>query len=299
LDFAKRLRAKGIDVWLDKWEMSPGDSLVDKIFSEGIKDASAFIVVLSSNSVAKPWVRQEINAAFVKRIDGKCKLIPVILDACDVPECLRTTLWEPIADPASYDDSLQRVVNAVFGLQEKPPIGAPPSHAGILSALSLTGMTKTDALVFQALCESTIASGNPMASIDALDELSNAGITDAELRDSLNVLDEQSLLELGKVLGGGYRGTSVHHARVSTSGFDDFAQVRWPNYSQVLTNLVAAIVNGTATQKPEFDAICQNERLADHLIRVLENQGLVRVARYFGGYQVHSVSPQLKRSLGN
>ncbi|MCQ9427586.1 toll/interleukin-1 receptor domain-containing protein, partial [Pseudomonas sp. LJDD11] len=37
LDFAKQLRANGIDAWLDKWEMLPGDSLVTKIFDEGIK----------------------------------------------------------------------------------------------------------------------------------------------------------------------------------------------------------------------------------------------------------------------
>jgi hypothetical protein len=54
LGFATELRARGVDVWLDKWEMLPGDSLVDKIFEEGIKGASAVIVVLSKFSVQKP-----------------------------------------------------------------------------------------------------------------------------------------------------------------------------------------------------------------------------------------------------
>lgn len=53
LDFATRLRASGIDVWLDKWEMLPGDSLIDKIFEDGVKNANAVIVVLSSFSVKK------------------------------------------------------------------------------------------------------------------------------------------------------------------------------------------------------------------------------------------------------
>ena len=39
VDFAQRLRANGVDAWLDQWEMKPGDSLVDKIFEEGLKDA--------------------------------------------------------------------------------------------------------------------------------------------------------------------------------------------------------------------------------------------------------------------
>jgi acetyl esterase/lipase len=75
IKFAERLRANGIDPWLDKWEMLPGDSLVDKIF-DGIEQAQAVIVVLSTNSVSKRWVREEINAAFVKRVNDASKLIP-------------------------------------------------------------------------------------------------------------------------------------------------------------------------------------------------------------------------------
>jgi hypothetical protein len=32
--FADGLRARGLDVWVDRWEMLPGDSLVAKIFVE-------------------------------------------------------------------------------------------------------------------------------------------------------------------------------------------------------------------------------------------------------------------------
>lgn len=63
VEFAKRLREKGVDAWFDKWEILPGDSLVDKIFEEGLKDADAIIVVLSENSINKPWVREELNAS--------------------------------------------------------------------------------------------------------------------------------------------------------------------------------------------------------------------------------------------
>lgn len=33
-----------------------------------------------------------INAGFMKRLKGKCKLIPVILDGVEVPEVLRSTV---------------------------------------------------------------------------------------------------------------------------------------------------------------------------------------------------------------
>src|SRR5881227_3407674 len=80
LAFATKLRGKGIDAWIDRWEMYPGDSLVDKIFEEGLGHAEAFIIVLSRNSVEKRWVREELNTAVVKRIEKGTKIIPVVLD---------------------------------------------------------------------------------------------------------------------------------------------------------------------------------------------------------------------------
>lgn len=75
IDFATKLRAAGIDAWLDRWEMRPGDSLVRRIFDEGIGTADSFIIVLSANSIDKPWVREELDAGVVRRIEDDCRLI--------------------------------------------------------------------------------------------------------------------------------------------------------------------------------------------------------------------------------
>src|ERR1039458_2379573 len=80
IPFATSLRQRGIEVWLDKWEILPGDSLVDKLFEEGLKEADAVLVVVSAASVSKPWVREELNTAIVNRITKQTKVIPVLLD---------------------------------------------------------------------------------------------------------------------------------------------------------------------------------------------------------------------------
>ena len=60
--FATKLRQEaGVDAWVDEWEIYPGDSLVQKISEEGLKDAEAVIIVLSEHSVDKPWVREELS----------------------------------------------------------------------------------------------------------------------------------------------------------------------------------------------------------------------------------------------
>src|SRR4051812_16112694 len=91
--FAEKLMANGVDVWLDEWEINPGDNPVRKIFDEGLAQCGVVIVVMSEKSVRKPWVREELDAAFVKKVEGRAKLIPIRLDGCDMPECLKTTRW--------------------------------------------------------------------------------------------------------------------------------------------------------------------------------------------------------------
>ena len=65
---ARELAEMGVAPWLDIWEIRPGDSLVRKLFEEGLDAVDAVIVVVSSSSAAKPWVREELDAAVVRRI---------------------------------------------------------------------------------------------------------------------------------------------------------------------------------------------------------------------------------------
>ena len=132
VEFSRRLRENGVNAWLDQWEMKPGDSLVDKIFEEGLKEARAVIVVLSKVSVQKPWVREELNTSVVNRISRGTRLIPVVIDDCEVPESLRSTLWQKVDDLADYSQSLQRILSAIFDVDDKPTIGQPPARSDFL-----------------------------------------------------------------------------------------------------------------------------------------------------------------------
>ena len=66
IESGEKLCNKGINVWLDKWEMLPGESLVDKIFEEGSKNAEAIIIVLSGRHGVGP--RYPINIMDKKSI---------------------------------------------------------------------------------------------------------------------------------------------------------------------------------------------------------------------------------------
>ena len=57
---AEALRARGIDVWLDQWQINPGDDIVVAI-NNGLQQCDAGIVVFSAHSQASRWVEAEVS----------------------------------------------------------------------------------------------------------------------------------------------------------------------------------------------------------------------------------------------
>jgi hypothetical protein len=127
--FAADLRTKGVDAWFSKWEIKPGDSIRQKI-EEGLEGCEYFIVVLSKNSINRPWVQKELDAATVRNIAGKVrKIIPIKIEDCgDLPATLGSLCWEDFSNQP-YDAALKRVLDSIFGVDVRPPLGQPPMRS--------------------------------------------------------------------------------------------------------------------------------------------------------------------------
>jgi hypothetical protein len=63
---AQKLRAVGIDVWIDEMSLSGGDEVMPVIIS-GMKKAAEAIVLVSTESVKSQWVSAEIGIAMALR----------------------------------------------------------------------------------------------------------------------------------------------------------------------------------------------------------------------------------------
>ena len=293
LDFASRLRAHGIDAWLDRWEMLPGDSLVNKLFEEGLHSATAVVVVLSTNSVDKPWVREELNAAFVKHVDSGTKLIPVVLDDCRVPECLASTLWERITDLTAYEQSFERIVAAITGVRDKPPLGNLPGYVSA-PTITMQGLAHVDNLALKIVCEHALRNG---ASIDS-DELHQSealsSLPQQELADSLELLESEGLVHRE------FPGGPVFFIQVSTDGFQQFAQAYLPDYESTVQAVASAILNENVESNLDLQAkIGKGQFLINHILDVFESQGCVQLEKFGDGrISIYSVSVKMRRAFG-
>lgn len=73
---AVRMRASGIEVWLDEWKIRTGDSLRRKM-EEGLQSCTHFLVLLTPRSLPRPWVQTEIDAGFMRAIGGESRFLGI------------------------------------------------------------------------------------------------------------------------------------------------------------------------------------------------------------------------------
>jgi hypothetical protein len=154
----RELAALGIRPWLDKWEIRPGDSLVTKLFDEGLATVDAVIVVVSRHSAGKPWVRAELDAARVRQITENTWLIPVRPDSADMPAPLKMLLWHDAArTEAGVRQAARRIADTIHGLDPRPAVTPPPTYT---SAVRVPGPTAADSALLAAVAEEAIAVSN-------------------------------------------------------------------------------------------------------------------------------------------
>jgi hypothetical protein len=123
--------AKGIEVWFDEWEIRAGDSLRRKM-EEGLANCTHFVVLLTPNSLPKPWVETEIDAGFIRAVGGESRFIGVRVGVgvSDLSPFLRTLLCPEVhLDQVSEVESL---IADIHGVSRKPERGAAPHYVKTL-----------------------------------------------------------------------------------------------------------------------------------------------------------------------
>ena len=77
---AKRLRADGLRVWFDEWEIKPGDSIPSKI-EEGLERSRVLVLCMSANAFGSEWAQLESQTfRFRDPLNKERRFIPLRLD---------------------------------------------------------------------------------------------------------------------------------------------------------------------------------------------------------------------------
>lgn len=107
------LAAQGVRPWIDEAELNIGDSLITKIGS-AIDELDFFAVVLSPRSVDSAWVHQELEVALTTQFAiRQIKVLPVLLERCEIPPFLRSKLYADFTESGRYDEAFARLLKAM------------------------------------------------------------------------------------------------------------------------------------------------------------------------------------------
>jgi hypothetical protein len=143
---AKVLAARGLSVWWDR-KIVPGQTF-DQTIERELDAAKSAIVLWSTSSVSKGWVKSEASAARQRDI-----LVPAMIDDVNIPlefrdiQCANLVGWS--GDPAN-----EEFLSLLSGLQAVMIIAAPPRasvasqpSAGFAQSIPVSADKKAAALV--------------------------------------------------------------------------------------------------------------------------------------------------------
>lgn len=82
---AAQLMQAGYEVWLDKWIITVGDSIIEKI-NAGMENARYLILCYSEAGVSSPWMSREWMATLARQLEGYgVRVLPVRLSGGKPP----------------------------------------------------------------------------------------------------------------------------------------------------------------------------------------------------------------------
>ena len=110
---ASDLKAQGLRVWYDQWELKVGDSLIAKI-SAGIRAQDYLLVVLSRSSVSSEWVHKELSAALMRELrEKRVVVLPVLIEDCEIPPLISDKVYADFR--GDYRTGLNKLLDAFPG----------------------------------------------------------------------------------------------------------------------------------------------------------------------------------------
>jgi hypothetical protein len=240
LRIATDFRNNGLETFIDKWEIQPGDSIRRKI-DEGLEACTHFVALLTPLSIDAPWVQTEMDAAFMRKVEGKCKFIPLRSDlsADALPPLLRGIYSPALTD---YDDDVQALISAIHGLGQKPPLGAPPAAIG-RSSKAETGLSPAAELIARLIIEKSEHGEqlDPQWAGEEVTKLTGLGVDD--IVDAVDELDGRGLVHKIVTIGCG----QLHFSYIGPEArlFSELDQhfMAWDPAKDAL-RLAAELVNG-------------------------------------------------------
>src|SRR5512142_1026744 len=129
-ELAVRLRREGIEPWLDKWNLIPGQEC-QRAMERALADCASCAVFIGPGGFG-PWQNEEMRAAIARRVHeartvseprDRFRIIPVLLPSAERPEpgrlpmFLAATTWVEFRRSLEDEEAFRRLVCGIRGIE--------------------------------------------------------------------------------------------------------------------------------------------------------------------------------------
>lgn len=279
--FVGKLIEKGIDVWYDDWDLKFGDSLID-IF-DAIPQCDVFISIISEYSVKSPWVKEESDSAFIRKIEGKMQFIPVILPGdFEIPSNMKHILQCRINDLNDYDDEFNRLVSNIYGISDKPKIGNPPNYT---SVSPIDGLEISDTIVIKSIGDFYLNNVNSLEFDEIVELTKDFDLSDDNILEALKILNEMNYVEYPNTYG--LEPTDI---KFTFKGCILYCKYYVHDFKELLNKIFFAILNENLD---ESNQIVQETNIQEFIVnavlKCLESKEYIEIIETFDGIFISEI----------
>lgn len=130
-ELARRLKQEGIEPFLDKWNLIPGQPWQEAL-EKALRQSAACAVIIGSGPFG-PWQSEEMRVALAFRVcdcRGKFPVIPVLLPGAerprgrDLPAFLRRMTWVEFPKSLNDEQAFHRLVCGIRGIAPGPGLAS-------------------------------------------------------------------------------------------------------------------------------------------------------------------------------
>ena len=128
-ELARQLQQEGIEPWLDKWNLIPGNPWQEAI-EQALDECTVCCVFIGPGGIG-PWQNAEMRAAIDRRVsEGKLRVIPVLLPGAErgerskLPTFLIQTTWVEFRRCLDEADAFHRLKCGIRNIPPGPDEGA-------------------------------------------------------------------------------------------------------------------------------------------------------------------------------
>lgn len=293
--FSLALGRAGITAEADPWQLGSRDSLIDRIFSEGLKGSLAFIVILSRFNSSHEWTQFELEESVVDRIEAVSRFVVILLDSTpapgELPARVRVFDVKQPGDLMEISTILQELA-PILTIGRKTSAAAPARGEPDKPELFIPGLEATETTLLALACRSAIENNSLLVKAEDISRLATPmELEPGAFRLALEALDSASYIKAKRANGG-----QISVVEVERRSFGSYMNHILEDFDEVVGDLADEIIGGVRDNETLVERSQLPPLVVTYILDELDATGQITVIRQMkGNRRIKRISPEFRK----